>query len=87
MRTDLVFLKQFRDAADPSRACYQAVIEAAASVDVLRKGRPLAAQRVRIREVDSHPIVRELGLPSATLTTQLAGWLDFDFTMREGRAV
>jgi hypothetical protein len=86
-RTDLVFLKQFRDAADPSRACYQAVIEAPATVDAFRGGRPLAPHRVEIRAADSHPIVRELGLSGASITSQLAGSLDFDFTMREGRTV
>ncbi len=86
-KTGLVFLKQFRDAADPSRACYQAVIEAAATADSFRAARTLGPHAITIRHSDSHPIARELGLRDGPLTSRLAGWLDFDFTMRTGRAV
>jgi hypothetical protein len=83
----LVFLKQFRDVEDPSRACYQAVVEAPATVDALRGGGLLPEHTVRIAHADSHPIVADLGLDGATCTTLLATRVDVDFTMDRGSVV
>ncbi len=80
----LVFLKQFRDAVDPTLACYQAIIEAPAVVDSVREGGWLPKHRVRIAPADSHPIVKELGLSGAESETLLCSWLRFDFTMDRG---
>jgi hypothetical protein len=82
-----VFLKQFRDVGDPSRACYQAVVEAPANVDAIRGGGVLPEHVVRIASADSHPIVADLGLSGATSTTLLATWVDVDFTMESGAVV
>jgi uncharacterized protein with NAD-binding domain and iron-sulfur cluster len=69
----LVYLKQFRDAADWGRACYQALIEVPT--------RPLAPPSfhflhdkftVRIYPFESHPIVGDLGL--GTLPTGGGPW-------------
>ncbi|MBL8744215.1 MAG: FAD-dependent oxidoreductase [Myxococcales bacterium] len=59
----MVLLKQFPDAIDARRACYQAVLEA----DIRFQGRPVTAwrtcdDRVVINEYDSHRIVSTLGL-------------------------
>jgi hypothetical protein len=83
----LVFLKQFRDAEDPSRACYQAIVEAPAVVRELRGGGVLPEHRVRVTHADSHPIVADLGLSGETCTTLLATWVDVDFTMERGEVV
>lgn len=83
----LVFLKQFRDVEDPSRACYQAIVEAPAKVDALRGGGVLPEHVVRIAPADSHPIVAELGLSGPTCSTLLATWVDVDFTMDRGSLV
>jgi hypothetical protein len=83
----LVFLKQLRDVEDPSRACYQAVVEAPAVVDALHGGGVLPEHRVRIAPADSHPIVADLGLSGETSTSLLATWVDVDFTMDRGRVV
>jgi hypothetical protein len=83
----LVFLKQFRDAEDPSRACYQAIVEAPAVVQALRGGGVLPDHTVRITPADSHPIVADLGLPGSSMTTLLATWVDVDFTMDRGEVI
>jgi hypothetical protein len=83
----LVFLKQFRDAEDPARACYQAIIEAPASVKTLHNGGWLPKHRVRIAMADSHPIVEELGLSGAVSESIFGSWLRFDFTMERGKVV
>lgn len=85
--TRLVFLKQFRDAADPARACYQAIIEAPAVVTSLHRGGWMPRHRVRVADADSHPIVRDLGLAGAEMESLLATWLSFDFTMDRGTVV
>jgi len=58
-----VFVKQFRDAARPDRAGYQALMLGDISFDNLHL-RPLDAKRleVRLHRYPSHPMVRELGL-------------------------
>jgi hypothetical protein len=83
----MVFLKQFRDAVDPSRACYQAIIEAPAVVKAIRAGGALPRHRVRITPADSHPIVDELGLSGAVTESVFGSWLDFDFVMERGTVV
>ncbi len=59
-----LFLKQFRDAEDGTRACYQAVVEA--PVKVLRVSNKLVGRDadVTIHHLDSHPIGQELGVTS-----------------------
>jgi uncharacterized protein with NAD-binding domain and iron-sulfur cluster len=59
-----LFLKQFRDAEDGTRACYQSVVEA--PVNVLRVSNKLVGRDadVTIHELDSHPIGQELGVTS-----------------------
>jgi uncharacterized protein with NAD-binding domain and iron-sulfur cluster len=63
-RVRQVFLKQFRDAADGTRACYQAVVEA--PIDVTRLSfTPSATEwNITIHPLDSHPIGQELGVES-----------------------
>jgi uncharacterized protein with NAD-binding domain and iron-sulfur cluster len=80
----MVFLKQFRDAEDPARACYQAVIEAPAIVDTWRGGGSLPSHRVTIERADSHPIVEELGLSGGTVESLFGMWLTYDFTAERG---
>jgi hypothetical protein len=59
-----VFLKQFRDAADGTRACYQAVVEAPIQVTRLSFTPSLTEWDVTIHPLDSHPIGQELGVES-----------------------
>jgi uncharacterized protein with NAD-binding domain and iron-sulfur cluster len=64
LRVRQVFLKQFRDAGDGTRACYQAVVEA--PIEVKRFSvRPSGFDwDLTIHPLDSHPIEQELGLGS-----------------------
>jgi uncharacterized protein with NAD-binding domain and iron-sulfur cluster len=81
---EMVFLKQFRDVRDPSRACYQAVIEARARVDAWRSGGFLPPHVVTIEAADSHPIVAELGLSGRSVESIAGVRLDYDFTVERG---
>jgi hypothetical protein len=83
----MVFLKQFRDVADPSRACYRAVVEAPAVLDRWYGGGPLPAHRVILEHADSHPFVEDLGLPGREVETLNATWMNYDFTMEGGTEI
>ena len=75
-RVRQVFLKQFRDAADGSRACYQSVVETPVEV---QSGsiRPLAGEwEVTIHPLDSHPIEHELGVSSQRPAIAFEGELE-----------
>jgi uncharacterized protein with NAD-binding domain and iron-sulfur cluster len=75
-RVRQVFLKQFRDAADGNRACYQSVIEA--PVEVRRSSLRPSSRRweVKIFPLDSHPIGQEMGIASQTALLAFDGELD-----------
>lgn len=83
----MVFLKQFRDATDPTKACYQAVIEAPAHLAKLHDGWFAHPHDITIVPVDSHPIVAECGLASGSLRSSLAFWCKMDFVMEAGVVV
>ena len=59
-----LFLKQFRDAEDGTRAAYQSVVEAPCKV--LRVSNKLVGRDadVTIHQLDSHPIGQEMGVTS-----------------------
>jgi len=88
----LVFLKQFPDAADTRRACYQALIEAPARVQRFEAGQSLPGTYQFVFDaLESHPISRLLGLPTSqdssgrqTLYALAAAWLSLDFTLEHG---
>jgi len=84
----MVFLKQFRDVRDGDKACYQAIVEATATLEKLHHGFPYLRQKfeVTIENFDSHPIVTELGL-KLKQTAQLAFWLNFDFSFGNGTEI
>jgi hypothetical protein len=83
----LVFLKQFFDASDGLRTCYQAIIEAP-----VRLTRDPLLQRmsddfqVTWQSLATHPIQQDLGLPAQqiALRTYTA---DFDFVIENGTTV
>jgi hypothetical protein len=65
----LVFLKQFRDIACPTKACYQAVIEAPLSVELAGAGyRPLDPTlfELTVQSWAGDPIAADLGIAAAT---------------------
>ncbi len=83
----MFFLKQFRDVADPTRACYQAIVEAACDLGTWRGGGFLDEHVLTIRDVDSHPIARDLGLAGGPIETGWGFWAAFDFTIGDGRVL
>jgi hypothetical protein len=84
-----VFLKQFRDAADQTKACYREVIESESKVidyDPWRLGKNFRqAWHVEIHPLDYHPITDELGVSSQT--TELTYEVSFAFDVLPGAEV
>lgn len=84
----LAFLKQFRDVEHTDRACYQAVIEADATVDAIRGYGPLlGAFDVTWPDHASHPFAQDLGVSRTGQSSLAAVWADFDFTMQSGQEI
>lgn len=83
----MVFLKQFRDAGDASKACYQAVIEAPAHLEKFYRGWFTHPHDIAITPADSHPIVRECGLAGQAIRSELGFWCQMDFVMQPGKVV
>jgi hypothetical protein len=81
----MFFLRQFRDVAEPDRAAYQAIIEAAADMTAWRGGGFLDEHVLTIRECASHPIAKDLGLGRGRIETGFGFWADFDFDIGLGR--
>lgn len=77
-------LKQFRDVAEPDRACYQAITEANIQITALHGGGFLGDYRVTLHDLDSLPIRRDLGLGPDPLTPLAAWWIDYDFRLESG---
>ncbi len=91
----MIFLKQFRDVVDPSRACYQAIVEAATRQTGNLCGGLLGGHHaVEIHDSSGLPLATRLGIvgertPRGTVLASApkAFWLDFDFVLDTGRVV
>ena len=84
----VVLLKQFRDAADPCRACYQAVIEVEQRLLALSGGGSLGARwQLDVADLDGQPLVRDLGLPAGPQEPAASFWIDFEFRIGRGRVL
>jgi hypothetical protein len=81
----MLFLKQFPDTADPTRACFQSIVEAKARTTRLR-GAGWTAQGfdLTVTSYDSHPFAESLGIASGPQHVGAAMWADFDFVMELG---
>lgn len=77
-----IFLKQFRDAADGTRACYQAIVEGPVTVSKVRATPTGRTWRVTLHDLDSHPIGDELGLQTQDVGTAFD--VEIDFTVEPG---
>ena len=83
----IVNLKQFRAAHDPTRACYQAVIECGIGIHKFHSGGLLHGDyTLNIADVASHRIASDLGL-KVPLKADFALWLHLDLTADAGREV
>lgn len=76
----LVFLKQFRDAQDTHKACYQRIIEASLKVETFYEGGLFPeAYTLHIENLASHPLAQSLGLKAGEQRSTLGAWLRVDF--------
>jgi hypothetical protein len=81
-RVGQVFLKQFRDATDGTRACYQAVVEAPIQIRRVESGLSARDWTIQVHPLDSHPIGDELGVGDQT--AGLAFDIEIDFVVEDG---
>lgn len=84
-RVPFVFLKQFRDVEDGSKACYQSIVETPCGLTKFYSGGLLHGDYgVRIQDCASHPIRERLGLDQGTIRPVLSFWSRFDFEIGNG---
>jgi hypothetical protein len=84
-RVNLAFLKQFPDAQHPRRACYQAGVEQSVTVSRWRTlGQLPGSYRLSISDVDSHPLVDELGLDPSQFSSLPGFYAQLDFIQHRG---
>jgi hypothetical protein len=81
-----VFLKQFRDVADGSKACYQAITQANIQVRRFRGVTLRHSYAVRFESLASLPAVDVLGLESET-RTGLGMKVEMDMELQPGREI
>lgn len=83
----MVYLKQFRDVSDGTRACYQAIVEARGKIENVRRIGLLSGDyRLQIEHADSHPIGDDLGLPISS-DALLSFSIEFDLGIETGNEV
>lgn len=89
-----IALKQFRDAASPHLACYQAIVNSPVHITTFGGGGLHTAKfDVAIKTCASHPIAEKfLGIAppigaSTVVTPQLAAWVKFDFEALPGSVI
>ena len=79
--------KQFRDAVDPTRACYQAIVESPLTLDQLTGfGLLGSGYTLSITPCESHAIAADLGI-AATVPISFAYYVDIGFRAMPGRIV
>jgi hypothetical protein len=81
----LVFLKQFRDAQNTHKACYQRLVEAPLKVELFYEGGFFPEPyRLHIADLASHPLAQSLGLKAAGRRSTLGAWMRVDFMLGNG---
>jgi hypothetical protein len=84
----LLFLKQFRDAVDSRKACYQAIVEAPVQLTTFHSGGFIDADyTITCQPLASHPLPEILGLDvdsSSAMQALATFWLHVDFTLGPG---
>jgi len=84
-RVPMVFLKQFRDVANPVMASYQAIVEAPCKADKFNGGGWLDGDyEITINSYQSHPIQQEFGLQNGPLKPIASFWVNFDMQFSNG---
>lgn len=82
-RAEFLNLKQFRDAAEPARACYQRVVRAGATLRGLRRLAAAGEYACRLHARASHPLADELGLAAEARVRGVFCEFDLDFEAGE----
>jgi hypothetical protein len=88
-----IVLKQFRDSADPSLACFQALVDSPIMITNFAGGGPLYESfTLTITTCESHGIAADFfGVPpqpgSTTIPVAWAGWVDFNFVALPGNTI
>jgi hypothetical protein len=83
---DFVFLKQFRDIAEPRAACHRSVAASAIRFTEIRSARLAAGDwSLDVPTHASSSLLARLGLDSGPIGRPL--WLDFDFDLSLGRTI
>ncbi len=81
----LVFLKQFRDAQNTHKACYQRLIEAPLKVEMFYEGGFFPEPyMLSIADLASHPLAQNLGLKAASQKSTFGAWMRVDFVLGNG---
>ena len=84
----LVFLKQFRDAQNTHKACYQRIIEAPLKVEnFFEGGIILNSYALNIASLASHPLAQNLGLKAGEQRSTLGAWMQVDFVLGNGMEI
>jgi hypothetical protein len=84
-RIPLVFLKQFRDAQDTHKACYQRLIEAPLKVEMFYEGGLFPEPyMLSIANLASHPLAKNLGLEEGDQKSTFGTWMRVDFVLENG---
>lgn len=83
-----VFLKQFRDAVDGTRACYQSIVEAGCHVTGFHGGGLLDGKfKLTPTNYDSMPLAASLGLDPSGVPCQFPFWANIDFIVEDVKEV
>jgi hypothetical protein len=82
------FLKQFRDVADGTKACYQSLIETNCRCTAWHGGGLLdGTYEVTMPPIGSMPIASDLGLGTSPIVPSIAFWCLFDFFIGNGQEI
>ncbi len=83
-RIPLAFIKQFRHAANSTKASYQALVEAPMRIHAFRSGGFFSQpHEMNIQQLASHPLAQKLGLAEKQKSS-ISAWLDVDFILEHG---
>jgi len=83
----MVFLRQIRDIARADLAAYQAIVEAPCKMTAWHGAGFVRPHQLSIKTVDSHPIVKQLGLRAPSFATGIGWWIGLDFAMENGTTI
>jgi hypothetical protein len=84
-RLGVLFLKQFRDLTDGLKAGYQGVVQAQAQLGTAHGMGLLGLYELELVDLESHPIVQELGLELKDGKVETPGfWMEVDFVLGNG---